>query len=763
MRNNKIYLLIIFSIIGIQIFGANISGNKQTDTTYNLEKVVIIESPKENRLLRQQPISVSLLSSGDMFSKRIYSMKDLNSYVPNLYIPKYGSRLTSSIYIRGIGARINNSPIGLYIDDIPYLNKSSFDIDYSDVERIDVLRGPQGTLFGVNAMGGIINIHTKSPFSYQGTDLILSAATNNDYRGSIKHYHRISEKFAFSAGGFVDYKGGQFVNKFNDKRIDEEFGGGGRIYLSYLPSSRWKINLNLNYEYVDAGGFPYGQYNPDEKTIAQPQYNFDSDYRRSLFNSGLVVSYKLPNLTLTSISGFQNLDDRMKMDQDYSEDDLYTLKQYQKQYTISQEFSAKSKVFIGSQIASNWHSTTGVSGSYQHLITNAPMSFGTKFIENLQAIMDNAMIHLPIKVLLTSERMDVPGYFKSPTNSFALYHQSVFEDIASIPGLSLTLGLRFDLQHSKISYDTHANLEYNTMRGPAVISQGEYFVHYKGHNKMSSKVLLPRLSLKYDFESKGLNGNVYLLASKGYRGGGFNLQMLSDYMSYDVQKNQGVVENDETLNKAIEYKPEYMWNYEIGWHLSFLSDHIQVDGSLFYMRLKDQQIARFVESGMGRYTANAGKTRSRGFELSVNSYITDSWRAEINYGFTDAKFTAHDNEYIGNKVPFSPINTFNLGSSYSFNLSNSARLTLMGDYCGMGKIYFTESNSVYQHYYYTLNARAAVDFSINNSSYKSIEIALWGNNILNNRFKVFYFDTAYGAYAQKNNRIQCGVDLRFKF
>ena len=64
--------------------------------------------------------------------------------------------------------------MGLYVDNVPYIDKSAFDFNYADIERIDVLRGPQGTLYGRNTMGGLIKVHTKSPFSYQGTDLRLS-------------------------------------------------------------------------------------------------------------------------------------------------------------------------------------------------------------------------------------------------------------------------------------------------------------------------------------------------------------------------------------------------------------------------------------------------------------------------------------------------------------------------------------------------------------------------------------------------------------
>lgn len=89
-------------------------------------------------------------------------------------MPDYGSKLTSPVYIRGIGSKINAPSIGLYVDGIPYFEKSAFDFDFNEVDRIEVLRGPQGTLYGRNTMGGIINVYTKSPLKYEGTNVWLS-------------------------------------------------------------------------------------------------------------------------------------------------------------------------------------------------------------------------------------------------------------------------------------------------------------------------------------------------------------------------------------------------------------------------------------------------------------------------------------------------------------------------------------------------------------------------------------------------------------
>lgn len=188
MKQYKIIPLILTFLTAGNVSAADLDTLKVVD----VEEVLVIAAPKENRKLREQPTAVTLLSQQDMQAAQVNSIKNLTGLVPNMFIPDYGSRLTSAVYIRGIGSRINTPSVGLYVDNIPYIDKSAFDFDYSDIERIDVLRGPQGTLYGRNAMGGLIKIHTKSPFSYQGTDLRIGAGTHNAYNTSLTHYHRVS-------------------------------------------------------------------------------------------------------------------------------------------------------------------------------------------------------------------------------------------------------------------------------------------------------------------------------------------------------------------------------------------------------------------------------------------------------------------------------------------------------------------------------------------------------------------------------------------
>ena len=133
----------------------------------------------------RQPVTVTTINQRQIERFNVSGMKGVSEIAPNFYMPDYGSRMTSSIYVRGIGTRIDQPAVGLNIDNIPYLNKNSYDFDMLDVERIEVLRGPQSTLYGRNTIAGLINVYTLSPLSYQGLRFMAEGSLPGAYRAGV--------------------------------------------------------------------------------------------------------------------------------------------------------------------------------------------------------------------------------------------------------------------------------------------------------------------------------------------------------------------------------------------------------------------------------------------------------------------------------------------------------------------------------------------------------------------------------------------------
>lgn len=765
---------------------------KDTTRVIDIEEVIVIATPKENNRLRQQPLSATSFSQGDMRNNSVTSVKSLSGLVPNLFIPDYGSKLTTSVYVRGIGSRINTPAVGLYVDNIPFIDKSAFDFNYSDIERIDVLRGPQGTLYGRNTMGGLIRVFTKSPFSYQGTDISLGAATYNNYKASVNHYHRISDKFAFSAGAFYEHEGGFFENVArNNEKIDKGDEVGGRMRAIWLPKDNLKLDFTVNYEYSNQGGYPYQLTSLSETDIyyqdlkgdlGKVAYNNECGYMRHLLNGGLNLEHQADNFILSSVTGFQYLKDEMNLDQDFTRKNVYTMSQRQNSKTISEEIVLKSKP------GRRWQWTTGVSGFYQWLDTEGPVTFHEDGISSLmennvngifKKIKEEKPMMPDMSLDITDENILIGGNFKSPMLSTGIYHQSTINDII-FEGLSFTAGLRMEYERYWLDYNSNTNINFDFKI--AVMP-----MPFKGLNsspKVNGNIshdyiqLLPKFALQYDFNK---SNNIYASVSKGYRSGGYNIQMFSEIVQGEMingmiavldEKSHGMVSQmggdkiphyEFNIQETTMYKPEYSWNYEIGSHMTMFDGRLQADVAAFYMDTHDQQISRFAASGLGRITVNAGKSRSIGGELALKAQITDAFSLNGNYGYTHATFTDYvvsdEVNYNGNYVPFVPQHTFNIGGQYIFRMKSGAwldNIMLNANYKGAGRVYWTEQNNAYQNLYGTLNGR----ISLNKGNG---QIGIWINNALNTKYQAFYFESMNRGFAQMGRPMQIGVDLRCRF
>lgn len=780
----------------------------------DVEEILVIATPKENRKLREQPAAVTLLSQQDMQAAQVSSIKNLTAIVPNMFIPDYGSRLTSAVYIRGIGSRINTPSVGLYVDNIPYIDKSAFDFDYSDIERIDVLRGPQGTLYGRNAMGGLIKIHTKSPFTYQGTDFRLGAGTHNAYNASITHYHRVSERFAFSTGGFYDYEDGFFRNAaLDNKKIDKGQSAGGRFRGIYLPAENWKLDLNVSYEYSDQSGYPYGLYDKKTGNTAQPNYNQESNYYRNLLNAGFNLEYQAEKFILSAVTGYQYLKDRMFLDQDFTAQDIYTLEQKQRIHTLSEEVIMKSK---GS---SRWQWTTGISGFYQWLKTDAPVTFrkdgmsmmdrmlGSVIPSEINVAMGPGMsMNILPSLQVTSTNMPINGNFDTPLLNGAVFHQSTFQHLFGLRGLSFTAGLRLDYERLQMDYNSGTAMDYTVgikgemIRGGQVIKEIDMMPEtaltvesrYQGSINKDYLQLLPKFALQYDFKKN--RGNVYATVSKGYRSGGYNIQMFNDLLQSSLKNDMMKQFKKEVMSKvpedyqelfdksfpnggenseprsATEYKPEQTWNYEIGTHLNLFNNRLRTDAAFFWLETRDQQISRFAQSGLGRETVNAGKSRSLGAELSLAVAVTTDFTVNTSYGYTYATFKDYvtntrindelqEVSYNGKYVPFVPKHTLTVGGQYIFRINPGHfldRIQLNANYTGAGRIYWTEENTVSQAFYGTLNGR--VSFQKGRG-----QVDFWVRNALDKDYAAFYFESMGNGFMQKGKPIQAGIEVRCRF
>lgn len=781
-----------------------------TSRVYNIEEVVVVSQPKETFWLRQQPLSSTSFASKDMLQLGIQDVRGLSAFVPSFNMPAYGSRITSSIYVRGIGSRVNSPAAGIYVDGVPMQNKSSLNFHTYGVDRIDVLRGPQGTLYGMNTEGGLVRLYSKNPFNHQGTNVNLSVGTHFWRNAEVEHFQKFSDKVALSLAGFYDGQNGFLKNTYSGKYSDKMNEAGGKLNLQLRPSSALSMGIIADYQFVNQNGFPYGLLDVQSQKAANPNTDRQGTYRRNMFTAAYNLTWKAPAFELSSVTSYQFLHDNMFMDIDYTPVNSLGLSQKQHKNGLTEELVFKSVK------PSKWHWTLGTFASMEWARSVSPIFFYEEsFTSIVASSVRNAMYtamqrsmaagmaasgHMTMEQAMAAAAaaiesrggvsmdvtLDLPGQFRTPNYNFALFHES---NIELTDRLVATLGLRYDFSRAYIDFDTNAEMDFI-----ASVMGTDATYHFTSHLKRKFhddfNQLLPKIGLTYKLDNEG--SNVYATVSKGFRAGGYNTQTFGDYLraeleipEYRDQAMRGdfdIPHDNESYNiieKSISYKPEESWNYEAGTHLNLFKGKAQVDLSAFYMQIKNQQLSLMAGNyGFGRIMVNAGKSYSCGVEAAVRGSLADNHLSYmLSYGYTHAAFKEFKDEVTGadgksvvidykdNHVPFVPEHTMAASLDYRIDIDNTLlRSVVLGaNVTGQGQTYWDEANYAKQSFYLLLGAHADLQCQL---SKVGCVLSLWGRNITNTKYNTFGF--AYqepgGTYfAQRGYGAQAGVDLRLKF
>ena len=171
------------------------------DTVGVMLEEVNVAGVKQMARLNDEPEAATVLSGSALERLGVAAIKGISDVVPNFYVPDYGSRMTSSIYVRGIGARMDQPSVGLNVDNVPYLNKDAYDFDIPDIASVEMLRGPQSTLYGRNTMAGVINVTTLSPMRYQGWRLMAEYGSGEAIKISAGWYHKFNSRAGLAIVG----------------------------------------------------------------------------------------------------------------------------------------------------------------------------------------------------------------------------------------------------------------------------------------------------------------------------------------------------------------------------------------------------------------------------------------------------------------------------------------------------------------------------------------------------------------------------------
>lgn len=646
MKKNVMLFTFVIAVFTLSTTAQELSPELDSAIMKMIElQEIVIKASKDNVTYKSIPASVSVISSVSLSENEVRSLNDISAMAPNFFMPDYGSKLTSPVYIRGIGSRINSPSVGLYVDYVPYFEKAAFDFDFFDIKRIEVLRGPQGTLFGRNTMGGIVNIVTTSPMDYTGTNINLSAGNYGTYSANVGQYARVGDKFAYSVAMNYLHNDGFYTNLYTGSPVDKLNSYGLRTRMIYEVSKKLTIENIAGFELSRQGGYPYAIYNDSVNEAEEINYNQYSSYDRNLFSDAILLKYSGEKFDLLATTSYQYLNDNQGIDQDFTADSLYYIVQKQNQNMISQELIMRSKE----------------NRSYKWLI--GAYAFYQAF--------DNS-----VDVDAYTSKLSYIKTYDHKIDGYAFFHQSTLTDFL-VKNLSLTAGIRLDAEKDFLHYTYD-----RTLRGVfANLADTVY-------PALKSLEFIPRFALNYKLH----NSNLYTVIARGYKTGGFN----------------STFERPEDLTFEPEYSWNYEAGIKTPLlknilYADFALYYINWKNQQIYQTVPSGRGSMLKNAGHSVSKGGELSLRTaplKGFEFAVAYGYTHA--TFISYVVNSGT------DYNGNYLPYVPRHTLSVQASRTFAIHNSGlidnfRINTL--YRGNGEIFWDEENTVNQPFYGLFDAK----------------------------------------------------------
>lgn len=677
---------------------------------------VTVTAQKQEENLQKVPVAVSHISEAGIFHGRIWQTRDIGGIFPNFYTSHSGDG-RNVVGIRGIATTSYDPAVAVYVDGVIQFGLDTYANGLLDVERIEVLRGPQGSLYGRNAMGGVINIITKKPTNQTRGFAEVNFGNYGLSRCSLGlKTALVPNKLFLGASGLYEKHSGFFTNEFNGANYDKRNSLLGNYYLRYLANSRWSFTANFKHSAArNNGAFPLA--GTVDQALDEPfRLNQNTLTRMvdNVTNASLVVDY-VGGINFSSQTSFQS-NYRIyeePIDGDFSPLDIVSIvnnygRDWNKVNVWTQEFRLSS----GEDADTGFTWLAGAFG----FVKEDPVKQGTYFGEN-----GDMYGSVPGSTLLTTNVGQSKGVALFGQGTYQLSHQ-----------LDLTLGLRYD----KESRELRGRGEF-MMEGMEPM-----MVQADTTGKADFSALSPKLALSYDISDDQL---LFLSYSRGFRAGGLSQ-----------------VTGNPSEPALRSFDPEFSNNFELGWKNEFLDDRLRWNLSAFYSTVNDIQVPQLILPEAFVVTTNEGELTSKGMESELTALLGNNLMLVWNAGYTDARFKEliiageQDNISLkGNKQLFTPNFTSNVILQYSvpINPARNIRLLARGEWMWLGSTYFDLANQLKQDPYHLANARLAVERG-------PLSLSLWARNLLDTR----YVDYAYNfGAAHLGEPVTYGVSMRVDF
>ncbi len=693
---------ICLAAIGSFLGGSSLAVAEET-AGVTLE-VITVTANKVEEDITDVPQSITVIDDEVLKEKGIEDIAGIINEIPNM---NFDSGVGEGVNFRGLNKSFftSNNPVVIYIDGVGYSNSSGFDVSLNNVRRIEVLRGPQGTLYGKDAIGAVINIVTKEPENAWHGDVGAQYGSYNAMNGSFNvNGSLIQDKLYLGLNAGYQKDDGWITNDYTgndefDKKSNYNLGG----FLLYKPTDRFSVKITLSddhYEgyglncYTLPGAKDANAFNRDdaEHVLVDQEGFSETD---SLVQS-VHLSYEFDSMTLSSATthrdvAFDSVGDRDNMANTVN-DGLVGFKNTDIE-TWDEELRLSSR---------NTEGVRWVVGAF----------FETEDVKK-----SPIGIQLPLfgSVYEKSWKSDA----KSKT--MAVFGQTM---IPFLDNFELTLGARYQQIDKEMDSDMYFN--------PAGSHSN---LRYSLNTDKIWNSFLPKIALSYKLNS---NWTTYTSVAQGYMPGGFNFFASSS------------VAEDNTFD------PQQSTNYEIG--IKGNLNRVRLAAAIFYMDIKDIHIRKYDSISDLYVTGNADNAHSLGAELELTYFPTDSVELTAAIGIIDAEYDDYDTGktvFDGESIEKTPSHTARLGAAYFHPNGFYAR----GNVTSVGEFpYYDMTTATFREVSSYITADIKIGFR-----FKGYDIYAYCNNLFDEEYITNFNSTPIKSIAAFGDPRTFGIGVRYSF
>lgn len=698
--------------IGLLVFaGQDVAAQQEPAAAPETLEEVVVTAQRREESLQETPIAITALTATQLETQRVNNVMDLVNKVPSLNLaPFAGTRVAPNLFIRGMGnlnsQTTKDNATGIYVDGVPVGRTIGLANDIADLERIEVLRGPQGTLWGRNTTAGAINFVTRKPEDELAVSAQLTAGSWDLLSGRLMVNVPVTERLFVRAAymraeneGWVENRNTTLPNQINFNEDRE------KTALHVAVRFQASDNFTADYSFDDSDMVYGNQFYqiiagpravPGRQESATPIRGLNPS-ETEVGGHALTLSWDLGSATLKSITAYRDLESHTHM----NFIDAFTQRNVQSQDQWSQEIQ-----LVGDTLGERLQYATGL------------FYFEEDSDENLASIFAGG-------ALVDEWVVAAEG------RSAAIYGQATWTPPVLDDRLGVTVGLRYT-EDSRRAVKTYVNPGFTPgIRGTVVVGDRDF------------DSLNPAATLDYAFSDSIRS---YIKFTTGYRAGGFNTQSTPAFF-------------------GAGFDEENVESWELGLKSDLLGNRLRVNVAVFQSDYEDLQVDQARTPPIFTDTLNAGSAEIKGIELESSAVLARGLNLNLFCSWLDGKY----NSYIDNGVELASVRHiqnapdwhYGVGLDYEFPHMTIGDLSLHLDYRRQDEFYSGPKPETLSPGYDIWNARLQLA-SIPAPGDGTVRIALWGKNLGDEIYR--YSTTNLGAIsAQFGPPRSAGIDATYEF